>query len=67
MSQSKPSTDPLSGPRTDRVRDPGLRRAWQPPRLVDHGSLRHFVRGSTGPSFDTAPSAVIKSPSRMPP
>ena len=33
------------------------RKSWSPPRVMDHGSLRWFVRQASGPDSDGTPGS----------
>lgn len=35
------------------------RRRWEAPRLVDHGSIRHFVRAASGNVSDVGTTGVV--------
>jgi hypothetical protein len=45
---------PPEVPRTpESSRDAAPRSSWVPPRIVDHGSIRHLVRAASGGFPDT--------------
>jgi hypothetical protein len=36
------------------------RKTWSPPRIADHGSIRHLVRGISGPFPDTTVGKMLQ-------
>jgi hypothetical protein len=57
MSDPTPRERPdAKNPATSKDRQ---RRRWEAPRLVDHGSIRHFVRAASGRVSDVGTTGIV--------